>query len=595
MSSLSPASVLFDQNGLPLAVSLTSAIPANTSALINISDGYVTTAAPSYTTGTYGSLSIDTLGNLRTLASQNGAPWILTGNGTAGSPASGVVTVQGITGGTPLTVSLSGTGNAIDGYVTTAAPAYTNNTTNYLSLTTVGALRVDGSAVTQPVSQTGAPWSTSIAQGGNTAIVKNTTPVAGDQALVVAISPNSALNISTDGYVTTAAPVYVNNTSNLLSLTTAGALRVDGSGVTQPVSGTVTSNQGGAPWTFTGTGTAGTPATGVISVQGITGGTPLVVSLSGTGNAIDGYVTTAAPAYTNNTTNYLSLTTTGNLRVQTAAESATAAAVPANADYVGSLVVSTPPTLTAGNLTGLNSTTAGRLIVDGSQVTQPVSQVGTWTVSLSGTGNTVDGYVTTAAPAYANNSSQALSLDTSGNLRVITAQGTSPWVVSGTVAATQSGAWSVGQSGSWTVTANAGTGNFTVVQPTASALNVTAVGAGTAGTPSGGVMSIQGVSGGTPLNVTSDAASTGTMSSVAASTSSVQLLAANANRVGAAFFNDSTNTMYLAVSATAASLTAFTIKCLPGTYTDLDVSYTGIINAIWNGTNGACRITQWTT
>ena len=211
MSSLSPASVLFDSSGTPLAVSLTSAIPANTSAIINISDGYVTTAAPSYTTGTYNSLSLDVLGNLRTLASQGGAPrsTTTTGTGSAGSPAAGVVTVQGITGGTPLTVSLSGTGNAIDGYVTTAAPAYTNNTTNYLSLDVLGNLRVLASQNGAPwsVSQSGAPWTTTIAQGGNSAIVKNTTPVAGDQALVVAISPNSALNLSTDGYVTTAAPV----------------------------------------------------------------------------------------------------------------------------------------------------------------------------------------------------------------------------------------------------------------------------------------------------------------------------------------------------------------------------------------------------
>src|SRR6516162_910394 len=64
------------------------------------------------------------------------------------------------------------------------------------------------------------------------------------------------------GAVTTAAPVYINGQVDPLSLTTAGLLRVDGSGVTQPisgsitvsgtttVSGTVTANQGGAPWTM---------------------------------------------------------------------------------------------------------------------------------------------------------------------------------------------------------------------------------------------------------------------------------------------------------------------------------------------------------
>jgi hypothetical protein len=53
------------------------------------------------------------------------------------------------------------------------------------------------------------------------------------------------------GAVTTAAPTYTTAQTNPLSLNTSGGLRVDGSGVTQPVSGTVTANQGTAnatPW-----------------------------------------------------------------------------------------------------------------------------------------------------------------------------------------------------------------------------------------------------------------------------------------------------------------------------------------------------------
>jgi hypothetical protein len=53
------------------------------------------------------------------------------------------------------------------------------------------------------------------------------------------------------GAVTTAAPAYTTGQSSPLSLGTTGLLRVDGSGVTQPVSGTVTANQGTAnatPW-----------------------------------------------------------------------------------------------------------------------------------------------------------------------------------------------------------------------------------------------------------------------------------------------------------------------------------------------------------
>lgn len=53
------------------------------------------------------------------------------------------------------------------------------------------------------------------------------------------------------GAVTTASPTYTTGQTDPLSLTTAGALRTDGSGTTQPVSGTVTANQGTAnatPW-----------------------------------------------------------------------------------------------------------------------------------------------------------------------------------------------------------------------------------------------------------------------------------------------------------------------------------------------------------
>jgi hypothetical protein len=52
----------------------------------------------------------------------------------------------------------------------------------------------------------------------------------------------------TGGSVTTAAPVYTTGTVNAASLNTAGGLRVDGSGVTQPVSGTVATTQGAAAW-----------------------------------------------------------------------------------------------------------------------------------------------------------------------------------------------------------------------------------------------------------------------------------------------------------------------------------------------------------
>src|SRR3974390_1866090 len=118
---------------------------------------------------------------------------------------------------------------------------------------------------------------------GNITTVGQTIPPAGTSTASVQGGHMA------QGAVTTAAPAYTNGQVNPLSLTTAGLLRVDNSGVTQPVSGTfwqatqpvsgtitanqggtwnvgitgtatisgtVTANQGGAPWTIKPDGTA---------------------------------------------------------------------------------------------------------------------------------------------------------------------------------------------------------------------------------------------------------------------------------------------------------------------------------------------------
>lgn len=88
---------------------------------------------------------------------------------------------------------------------------------------------------------------------------------------------------------------------------------------------------------------------------------------------------------------------------------------------------------------------------------------------------------------------------------------------------------------------------------------------------------------------------TGTITSVAASVSSVTLLASNTSRLKATFFNDSAATLYLAL-ASSASTTSFTVKMGPDSYYELpnDVLYTAIVTGIWSATGGSCRITELT-
>lgn len=85
--------------------------------------------------------------------------------------------------------------------------------------------------------------------------------------------------------------------------------------------------------------------------------------------------------------------------------------------------------------------------------------------------------------------------------------------------------------------------------------------------------------------------STATNSNVAASASSVTLLSANVNRLLVTIFNDSTDMLYIKLGATA-STSSFTVKVLAGGYYELPWNYTGRIDGIWSGTNGAARISE---
>jgi len=204
------------------------------------------------------------------------------------------------------------------GAVTTAAPTYANNTTSPLSLDLAGNLRVTSSAV--------ALQNVNITQVGGNAVT-TTVPVSGSvavsnfpadaDALAQGSTTSGQLGVLDMGAVTTAAPTYVTGQTSPLSITLAGALRVDGSAVTQPVSGTFFQATQPVSGTVTVTQATGTnlhtvvdnfPADADALAQGSTTSGQL-------GALTMGAVTTAAPAYTTGQTDPLSLTTGGALRV----------------------------------------------------------------------------------------------------------------------------------------------------------------------------------------------------------------------------------------------------------------------------------------
>ena len=295
---------------------------------------------------------------------------------TSGVPTSGTGTITTLgqvvaPQGASTSTGESGTsgpvrGPLVQGATLTSAPTYTTGTVNPLTTTLAGALRVDGSGATQPISGTitanqgGAPWSmkpdgTTWAMTSTSANVnvtngsiavtgtfwQATQPVSAASlplptgAATSANQPTNAAAASTTsgqtgnlamGAVSTAAPSYTTATSNNLSLTTVGALRVDGSAVTQPVSGTfwqttqpisgtVTANQGGT-WNITNvSGTVSLPTGASTSANQPSNAAQGSTSSGQTGTLAMGAVTTGNPTYVTAQTSPLSLDTSGALRV----------------------------------------------------------------------------------------------------------------------------------------------------------------------------------------------------------------------------------------------------------------------------------------
>ncbi len=266
--------------------------------------------------------------------------------GVAGTPSADVLTVQGITSMTPLKVDGSGVTQPVSGTFWQAtqpvsiasAVTVAQATAASLNATVVGT----GTFAVQ-AAQSGA-WNITNISG----TVSLPTGAATEATLAkLAIAQATALGTNSgpliQGSVTTAAPTYTTGNINPLSLTTSGALRVDlgatsanataikvdGSAVTQPVSGTVSIT-----------------ANSAVNVAQINGVTPLM------GNGVTG---------------------TGSQRVTIASDNtvlpavgagATGSAVPANASYQGfDASTALPTAATAGNTVGGMSDKYGRQVV----------------------------------------------------------------------------------------------------------------------------------------------------------------------------------------------------------------------------------------
>lgn len=96
------------------------------------------------------------------------------------------------------------------------------------------------------------------------------------------------------------------------------------------------------------------------------------------------------------------------------------------------------------------------------------------------------------------------------------------------------------------------------------------------------------------ISSTSQDAATATLTNVASSASSVQLLAAASTRRGFSIYNDSTAVLYVKFGTTASS-SSYTLQLAAGGYYETGVMvYSGRIDGIWASANGNARITELT-
>lgn len=294
---------------------------------------------------------------------------------------------------------------------------------------------------------------------GATQVLDPTTYTAVANPYTFVANTNKTFLVQTNGMqqIRLRLSTIISGTGSVTIYSTLQA--VDYGPASQLIVGTVAVTQSTSPWVVS---LASTTITGTVAVTQST--SPWIVA----GSVASGSADSGNPVKTGGVFNTTQPTVTNGQRVDNQ-NTARGAQIVATGVDTFNVTVNAP--LPAGTnvighvITDSGSTTAvtGTVTISGT-VTANIGTTGGITVAQGSTtsgqsGPLVQGAVTTAAPAYSTAQTSPLSLTTAGALRIDGSGSTQP--VSGTI------------------TANAGTGNFTVVQATASNLNATVVGTGT--------------------------------------------------------------------------------------------------------------------
>jgi hypothetical protein len=288
----------------------------------------------------------------------------------------------------------------------------------------------------------------------NVANVKaaSTAAVAADNSLVVALSPNSPVPTGTNkigvtgvaqgsttsgeygdlvqGAVTTAAPSYTTGQTSPLSLTTVGNLRVDGSSVTQPVSGTVAVTQSTSPWVVSLTSTT---ITGTVTVAGAKTNNNAAPGATNLG-VLPAIANAATQTWTEGDQVLESVDLSGRQRIRGVLSNNSAAPDTDGLMELTALANAASPSWTEGNLVLLSEDLSGNLRVKATSA-GPVTP-GT----VASASNLAGGQYNSIPPTLTTGQQAALQLNSSGALNVnITGSSGNSTVNQGTAAATTAG------------------------------------------------------------------------------------------------------------------------------------------------------------
>jgi hypothetical protein len=284
----------------------------------------------------------------------NTTPWLVTGSGTAGTAATGVLTVQGIASMTPVQVSQATAASlnaTVVGTGTFAVQAAQSGTWNV----TVNTALPTGANTIGAVTQASGPWTQNLTQVGGSAIAIGQAAMAASLPVVIA-SNQSAVPASQSG----------NWTARIV--------------------GNV-----GAVLDFAGQNAA-SPANAVL---------------------IGGQFNTSPTTITSGNVSPFQLDSAGNLLVNIKAGGSTGATSNASSG----VATSSTNTPTVAYTYGFNGTTWDQLQVDTNKNLKITGGVAQGSTTSGQIGSPIMGAVTSAAPAYTTAQTNLLSLDLAGDLR----------------------------------------------------------------------------------------------------------------------------------------------------------------------------------